>query len=312
MATVTISSRENWTEIPNGTATHARGSESITRYMPPGQGPRPATSSVRWAKRGSAEEDHSFDYNPWEEHNVTLAQYLMATHPRADKQLEITEAQRNAIIAANEAPVRRDDQHAEVLLENNGTSYQIVYYEKERKRMDQINRVLLANLSLPEIYDVFHFADQPITVTDDTVDRAMIRHYSRTKSMAPVNCGKDVTNCNESMMRWGGIQGCLVAHNVSQGQIGTAIIPIPPYQIDLSDAQVDAIVAADGAPVRLDPYAGVTSTFKVLDYPKERKHLDQINRALLANLTLTEIYTLFHAEDGQPIYLTDEEVDAAL
>lgn len=248
------------------------------------------------------------------QHNVTDAQLLTATTPKQDQWLNLTDAQVDAIIAANEAPLKSgkdyDLHYDDVKFYKN---YNLVNYEGERKHLDQINRVLLANLSLPEIHELFHSAGQPIRLTDEKVDAALSSHYARTTSTVPVFCGEDTGGCDEGFLRFGRLHGHLSRHNLTDGQIGTAIMPQKEGRlIDLSNAQVDAIAAADEAPVKPSPFSGFTSTYEIADYPKERKHLDQINRVLLANLTLPEIYTLFHSKDGQPITLTDREVDAAL
>jgi hypothetical protein len=247
-------------------------------------------------------------------HNVTDAQLLTATTPKPNQWLKLTDVQVDAIIAANEAPLRSGEDYRLVYEELEfDKDYNLPNYEGERKHLDQINRVLLANLSLPEIHDLFHSAGRPITLTDEQVDAALSSHYARTESTAPVFCGEDVDGCTEGVMRFQELHGQFRRHNLTDGQIATAIMPQSRGRlINLSDAQVDAIAAADEAPVSPIQFTGFNFTYEIADYPKERKHLDQINRVLLANLTLPEIHNLFHSKDGQPITLADEEVDAAL
>lgn len=249
----------------------------------------------------------------FDQHNVTEAQLLTATTPRQGQWLKLTDAQIDAIIAANEAPVKSgEDYRVPYDYIETDQKYKIGNYERERKHLDQINRVLLANLSLPEIHDLFHYESRPVTLADEEVDAALSSHYGQTEGNTLMFCDDDFV-CTEGSFRYGQLRGQLISHNLTEGRIAAAIMP--KFQgglINLSNAQVDAIAAADEAPVRPGEYAGFNSTHVIADYPKERKHLDQINRVLLANLTLPEIRDLFHSKDGQPIILTDEEVDTAL
>jgi len=78
---------------------------------------------------------------------------------------------------------------------------------------------------------------------------------------------------------------------------------------DLTDAQVDAIVSAEQAPFsqEVEEEYGITH-----DLVNERRQLVQIYKVLEAKLSSAEIYNLFHSEDGIPIMLSDEKVDAAI
>jgi len=321
--TTVETSRKHLQYLPNGEITNEARTE--------GQTPNPSNSNIslehglrpaphiQLARRlefaDNEDTVHLIEIREkFHQHNVTDAQLLTATTPKPGQWLNLTDAQVDAIIAANEAPLKSGEDYS---LHYNDIEfdkdYNLVNYEGDRKHLDQINRVLLANLSLPEIHDLFHSAGQPITLTDEKVDAALSSHYARTHPTVEVFCGDDVGGCDESVIRFQRLHGHFSRYNLTEGQIGTAIMPQKEGRlIDLSNAQVDAIAAADEAPVKPSPFSGFTSTYEIADYPKERKHLDKINRVLLANLTLPEIYTLFHSKDGQPITLTDREVDAAL
>jgi len=306
-------------EIANKARIQVQTLESSSRNISLEQGSRPAPH-IQLARRltfgPSDDEVNLFKIREkFNQHNVTDAQILTATTPKPDQWLKLTDAQVDAIIAANEAPLKSGEDYRVLYNELEiDKDYNLSNYEGERKHLDQINRVLLANLSLPEIHDLFHSTGQPITLTDEQVDAALHSHYARTGSTAPVFCGEDdVDGCTEGVMRFQELHGHFRRYNLTDGQIATAIMPqFRGRLINLSDAQVDPIAAADEAPVSPIQFTGFNSTYEIADYPKERKHLDQINRVLLANLTLPEIKSLFHSKDGQPITLADEEVDAAL
>lgn len=305
-------------EIANNARIQVQTLESSSRDISLEHGSRP-TPHLEFAKRltlgPSADEVNLFEIRgKFNQHNVTDAQILTATTPKPDQWLKLTDAQVDAIIAANEASLKSGEDYRVMYNDLDiDKDYNLTNYKRERKHLDQINRVLLANLSLPEIQDLFHSAGQPITLTDEQVDAALGSHYARTESTAPVFCGEDVGGCTEGVLRFQRLHGQFSRHNVTEGQTATAIMPQFRGQIiNLSDAQVDAIAAADEAPVSPIEFIGFNFTHEIADYPKERKHLDQINRVLLVNLTLPEIHTLFHSKDDQPITLADEEVDTAL
>jgi len=305
-------------EIANEAGIQVQTLDSNNRNVSLEQGSTPAPH-IQLAKRSmflrSNNEMHLIEIREkFNQHNVTDAQLLTATTPKPNQWLKLTDVQVDAIIAANEAPFRSGEDYRLLYEELElDKDYNLPNYEEERKHLDQINRVLLANLSLPEIHDLFHSASRPITLTDEQVDAALSSHYARTESTAPVFCGEDVDGCTEGVMRFQELHGRFRRHNLTDGQIATAIMPQSRGRlINLSDAQVDAIAAADEAPVSPIQFTGFNSTYEIADYPKEMKHLDQINRVLLANLTLPEIHNLFHSKDGQSITLADEEVDAAL
>lgn len=305
-------------DIANQGRTQVQTLHSSSRNVSSEQGSKPAPHT-QLAKRSlfSPSEDELrlvMIHEKLNQHNVTDAQLLTATTPKPNCWLKLTDAQVDAIIAANEASLKSGEDYRvmyeEVEFEKD---YHLPDYAGERKHLDQINRVLLANLTLPEIHDLFHSEGQPITLTDEQVDAALSSHYARTESTAPVFCGEDVDGCTEGVIRFQELHEQFNRHNVTEGQIATAIKPQFRGQlINLSNAQVDAIAAADEAPVSPIGFTGFDSAHRIADYPKERKHLDQINSVLLANLTLPESHTLFHSKDGQAINLADEEVDAAL
>lgn len=76
---------------------------------------------------------------------------------------------------------------------------------------------------------------------------------------------------------------------------------------DLTDDQVDAVVAADAYPSPPDNYDVTIDDVHDID----RHHVDQILEVMDAGFTLDEIHKLFHNVDGQPIGM-DDEVDAAI
>lgn len=89
----------------------------------------------------------------------------------------------------------------------------------------------------------------------------------------------------------------------------------PMTPTELSDAQVDAVVAAD-EPL-FDPTASPDQDTEREDNAphedhQDKRHIKHIYQTLNANFSLPEIHELFHDEHGVPIMLSDKEVDAAI
>ena len=108
-------------------------------------------------------------------------------------------------------------------------------------------------------------------------------------------------------------------HNVSTTQVETATHGGKDlHVISLTDAQLDAITAADESPTDTDSMRYLPGTLaspvkrEDMQNPAEKEHLAHIYKVMKANFSHDEIYSLFHSSDGEPIRLTDEAVDGAI
>ncbi len=134
-----------------------------------------------------------------------------------------------------------------------------------------------------------------------------------------VDCERHFPNCDSP--RFTTINEFFLAHNISSAQRQAAMQTEDPLDpTELSDAQVDAIVAADKP--SFDQDAADNKAFSdqeaegeddvPRDDQRDSRHIKHIYRTLNAGFSLSEIHELFHDKHGVPIMLTNKEVDAAI
>jgi len=238
-------------------------------------------------------------------HNVSSAHRdaaMQTEDPRVPT--ELSDAQVNAIVAADEASSDQDTG------EDDGVPYD---FEQDVRHIKHIYRTLNASFSLTEIHQLFHNKDGlPIMLSDGEVDAAITAHAATTARAVKRDEGYSETHFPiDESPRYYKIETEFAAYNLTSAQWTAAIINEDDiYSIkNPTDAQVDAIISAEQAPFsqEADQEDGVTHDLK-----KEKQQLAQIYKVLDAKLSPTEIYHLFHSKDGLPIMLSDEEVDAAI
>ncbi len=234
------------------------------------------------------------------EHNGTLAQFAVATSDRDGWSINITDAQLDAVIAADEAPDEQRDTP-----EDEGISWD---YDEEKRHIDHIYKTLNASFSLSEIHTLFHDSNGlPIMLSDGEVDAAIDAHFP-AEAKAFIDCERHFPNCGSP--RFIKINEKFEAHNVSAAQRHAAMqTEDPQVPTELSEAQVDAIVAADEASSDQDADGEDNAPY---DFQQDVRHIKHIYRALNASFSPSEIHQLFHNKDGLPIMLSDQEVDAAI
>ncbi|KAL8823240.1 MAG: hypothetical protein Q9191_006039, partial [Dirinaria sp. TL-2023a] len=95
--------------------------------------------------------------------------------------------------------------------------------------------------------------------------------------------------------------------------------PGPKKRHQLTDAQLDALAAADESPSDNEnvfdaPIGSTPTLIKDKDNQPlaEKTPPRQIYKVVKAGFSDDEISALFHSEDGTPIRLTDDQVDAAI
>lgn len=250
------------------------------------------------------------------EHNGTLAQFAVATSDRDGWSINITDAQLDAVIAADEAPDEQRDTP-----EDEGLSWD---YDEEKRHIDHIYKTLNAGFSLSDIHILFHNSDGlPIRLSDASIDAAMAERAANAvrtvKRDFETDCERHFPNCGSP--RFIKINKLFRENNVSSAQRHAAMqTEDPQVPTELSDAQVDAIVAADESSFDQDAADRKGSSDQdadgedntPYDFQQDVRHIKHIYRALNASFSLSEIHKLFHNKDGLPIMLSDQEVDAAI
>lgn len=172
------------------------------------------------------------------EHNGTLAQFAVVTSDRDGWSINITDAQLDAVIAADEAPDEQRDTP-----EDEGLSWD---YDEEKRHIDHIYKTLNASFSLSEIHTLLHDSNGlPIMLSAGEVDAAIDAHFPADAKVI-IDCERHFPNCGSP--RFIEINEKFKAHNVSSAQRRAAMqTEDPKVPTELSVAQVDAIVAADEA-----------------------------------------------------------------
>jgi len=252
-------------------------------------------------------------WNKFTEHNITLAQFAVTTSNRDGWTIDITDAQVDAVIAADEAPLEQDE----------SLTWD---YDKEKRHTSHVYKTLNAGFSLSDIHILFHNIDGlPIRFSDEEVDAAIAEHAANAARIvkrdleSEVDCERHFPNCGS--LKFIKINQLFRAHNVSSAQRHAAIqTEDPRVPTELSDAQVDAIVAADESSFNQHAANRKASSDQdadgednaPYDFQQDVRHIKQIYRALNASFSLSEIHKLFHNKDGLPIMLSDQEVDAAI
>lgn len=245
------------------------------------------------------------------EHNGTLAQFTVVTSDRDGWSINITDVQLDAVIAADEAPDEQRDTP-----EDKGLSWD---YDEEKRHIDHIYKTLNASFSLSEIHTLFHDSNGlPIMLSAGEVDAAIDAHFPADAKVI-IDCERHFPNCGSP--RFIEINEKFKAHNVSSAQRRAAMqTEDPKVPTELSDAQVDAIVAADDASFDRGAADRKASSDQdadgeddaPYDFEQDVRHIKHIYRTLNASFSPPEIHELFHNNDGLPIMLSDGEVDAAI
>lgn len=217
----------------------------------------------------------------------------------------------DAVIAADEAPDEQRDTP-----EDEGLSWD---YDEEKHHIDHIYKTLNASFSLSEIHTLFHDSNGlPIMLSDGEVDAAIDAHFPADAKVI-IDCERHFPNCGSP--RFIERNEKFKAHNVSSAQRRAAMqTEDPKVPTELSDAQVDAIVAADEASFDQGAADRKASSDQdadgeddaPYDFEQDVRHMKHIYRTLNASFSPPEIHELFHNNDGLPIMLSDGEVDAAI
>lgn len=226
--------------------------------------------------------------------NVSWSQSMAATHKKDGGGSALTEAQEQAIVAADKDPS---------LPKYEENDY---YYDSERHRVKQIFTTMNAGMSLGQIHKLFHSeSGKPIRVSDEEVDSAIVAHVAAAAKLAK----RDRPYVSDEQMKADGQFADLYSHNITKAQAhaATHLSPGPEAILgpSLTDAQVAAIIAADE-----DPLISVNDSDHLqYDYDSERDRLHQIYKTLNAGMSLEEIHRLFHSKNNnRPINLTDTEI----
>lgn len=234
-------------------------------------------------------------------HNVSEFQIAIATHSKEGNPISLTHAQMDAIVAADEDPDRPLD------YEYDGNLATLNRDPTDRQHMEQIYRVMDANLSRDEIHDLFHSkAGRPIKITNAEVDSAIITHAATAPAKA-----KSDKNFEDSLPRTTEAEANnkhleLYRYNVSWFQSMAATHKKDGGGSALTEAQEQAIVAADK-----DPFLPLYEDNDYY-YDSERHRIKQILTTLNAGMSLGQIHKLFHSQGGKPIRVSDEEVESAI
>ncbi len=234
-------------------------------------------------------------------HNVSGFHLDMVTHSKDGSPVILTHAQMDAIIAADEDPDGPFD------YEPNRGLAALNRDPTDRQHVEQIYRVMDANLSRDEIHDLFHSKlEKPIKISDAKVDSAIITHAATAPKKA--RSDKSFEDSLPRIPKAEAYDKHLELHNfnVSWYQSMAATHKKDGGGSALTEAQEQAIVAADRDP-SLPKYEE-----NDYYYDSERHRVKQIFTTMNAGMSLGQIHKLFHSESGKPIRVSDEEVESAI
>ena len=275
--------------------------------------------------------------------NMSTVQALAATQGKHGELILLTDAQINAIIAADAAPTEP------AITECDADPGMCALNATNKQHVDHIYKVMEANFSLSEIHDLFHSSENlPIQLTDGEVDAAITAHTAAGDKII-----ERENFINETTAPYWGIYKAFAHYNITPAAQIAATWTEDGKFINLTEHQVSGITAAYEFPtppwdqpeeewrnfkahllaliIAAWPTAGEPinpSEEKVneviaaaidlgeladADMDKEREHLSFVYRCMDANYTRADLNALFHKADCSIKYeLTESDIDTSI
>lgn len=225
-------------------------------------------------------------YKEFMEHNVTTGQYLAATQTEGRQAIVLTDAQVDAILAADEAP----EPVPYVWHSWDGDG-------RERAHLSQIYRALDAGLSLQDIHGIFHDADgMPFYPTDVDADEKIAAAAGKAKLAKRNSVTYDDSAAPDA---W--IHISFASYNITPALQLVALYDEDNNYHTISKRRVDAICATSYRSVRPDKEE------EKPDLPRERRRLEMVYRAMDGGIDWSYLDSLFHHERWSKGYDLDEE-----